>query len=60
MKRTPLLVAAECGYLDIVHLLVEYGGDVTAKDKDMNSGPASNMKDVLRHGTLSFSKSYSG
>jgi ankyrin repeat protein len=37
LKRTPLLVAAECGYLDIVHLLVDYGGDLTAKDKDMNS-----------------------
>jgi ankyrin repeat protein len=60
LKRTPLLVAAECGYLDIIQLLVDYGADLTAKDKDMNSllhcaaisGIDSNLTDVL-HGILS-------
>jgi ankyrin repeat protein len=36
-NATPLLVAAKGGYIEIVKLLIEFGGDVNAKDEDGNT-----------------------
>jgi ankyrin repeat protein len=46
--RTPLHYAADCGHMDCVRLMIEYGGDVTLQDSQGKSALDLAVSDELR------------